>query len=174
MEPSTSVRRSASVPVGRSSRTRRARRCRSLCGSGSKPPIDPEQTSKPASEEGPEAFILASGPTWATSDEPIGHGGEVSEWRIRPSPELAHARTPPGRARRKRSAAERGTLSRPRNCARPCQDLPSLRSLRGKEHTGREAGHTARGAPPLAVGPPSRSRQVTGIGRPSEGLPETT
>ena len=41
-------------------------------------PIDPEQTPNPAKEESPEAFVLLPDPTWATGDEPIGHGDEVS------------------------------------------------------------------------------------------------
>jgi hypothetical protein len=45
---------------------------------GSKPPIDPEQARYPISEESPEAFILTSGSTWATGDESIGHGDEVT------------------------------------------------------------------------------------------------
>jgi hypothetical protein len=48
----------------------------------SKPPIDPEQTRHPTSEESPESFTFLSGPTWTTGDEPclllVGHGVEVS------------------------------------------------------------------------------------------------
>ncbi len=69
--------------------------------SRSKPPIDPEQTRNPASEESPEAFILVSGPTWATGDEPclllIGHGDEGSRLRIRPNHETADSRPHCGR-----------------------------------------------------------------------------
>jgi len=74
-------RKLATSPIGGTSRGG-ASICYPLFDKGSKPPIDPEQTRNPTSEESPEAFILVSGPTWATGDEPcllvVGHGDEVS------------------------------------------------------------------------------------------------
>lgn len=81
--------------------TRSSARFVLLIRQGSKPPIDPEQTRNPTSEESPEAFTLVSGPTWATGDEPcfllVGHGDEVSGWRIRSSHETADSRPHCGR-----------------------------------------------------------------------------
>ena len=64
-----------------------------------------------------------SGPTWATGDEPclllVGHGDEVSRWRILPSHETADSRPHCGRGPAIQSDYPAGCESAARQFARP-------------------------------------------------------
>jgi hypothetical protein len=128
----------------------------------SKPPIDPEQTRHPTSEESPESFTFTSGPTWTTGDEAflllVGHAVELNgrdvSGRVLPPRSTIHSPLSPrcGHLTQQRSRAHVRPV-RPR-CSLGRHPRPSVAGSRGHESPARRIRCTPAGGREV----PSRGR----------------